>query len=793
MRFAKLVSETMEVVKRSSVGRKAGSWRRLETTLLVALFAAACGDGADREASIDLLETRGTLVMGQSVAAVLTVTDLVVEVEGDPVRASAWEVRVDSGQQVQVDMMSDAFDSHLFIAGPGIPVPLADDDGGVGRDARLCFRAPVAGSYRVVAAALGEVGDYSLSALDGCDGIPARFRQLEARGSLVVGQRIGAALTPTDPVIDADETRRAAAWEIRVDRGQQVQIEMTSAAFDPYLYVVGPGMASPLAADDGGEELDARLCLRAAEAGTYRVIASGFEAGGVGDYSLVALDGCFGTARLNQLEALGTLRVGQSLAATLADTTSPVDGRHPVAWEIPVDSGRQVQIELMSDAFDPYLYIMGSGLAFALTDDDGGSGQDARICFSAPETDTYRVVAAALDGRMGDYYVLSARDACGGTSARPGLLNARDTLVAGQTMTGTLAETDLLIDRARAAAVTEAGRLAVDGPRAAGWAMQVERGQSIQVDMTSDAFDPVLYILDPGRELLLTDDDGGLQFDAHLCLGVEYAGTYTVVAGALDGGVGGYSLSARDGCDGIPARLRQLETRGALALGRPVAATLTNADSRVIPGQFAAGWELPVGRGQEVQIDMVSDAFDPAFFVAGPGIESQYGNSDGGAARLCFTAPEAGTYRVVAAVPLEGGAGDYWLGATDGCDGVSARLRLLETRGTLAVGRQVRGALTGDGFSVERGRNRRAAAWGMRLRAGQEVQIEMTSDALDPFLYIVGPGMAGPRTDNDGGLGLNARLCFRAPESGTYRVVAAAGDGETGDYSLSTLDGCPVG
>ena len=804
MRIAGLVSETLEsggtVFGGAEVGeRRAGSRRRIETTLLVALLAAACGEGADPEAAtdpleaqIDLLETRGALGLGQPVAGTLTVTDLMVEGER-PRRAAAWEVQVDSGQQVQVDMMSDAFDSHLFIAGPGIPVPLAADDGGVGRDARLCFRAPAAGSYRVVAAALGDVGDYSLSALDGCDGIPARFRQLEARGSLVVGQRIGAALTPTDPLIEADETRRASAWEIRVDRGQQVQIEMTSAAFDPYLYVVGPGMASPLADDDGGEELDARLCLRAAESGTYRVIASGFEADGVGDYSLIALDGCFGTARLNQLDVRGALEIGQPLAAKLEDTNSPVDGRHPVAWEVRVDSGQQVQIELMSDAFDPYLYLMGSGLDFALTDDDGGSGQDARICFSAPETGTYRVVAAALGGELGDYYVLSARDACGGASARAGLPTARDTLVAGRPMTGTLSETDLLIDPDQAVAVTEAGRLAADGPRAAAWTIQVQRGQAIQVDMMSDAFDPVLYVLDPERELLAADDDGGVQFDAHLCLGVPYSGAYTVVAAALDGGVGGYSLIARGGCDGIPARLRRMETSGALALGRPVAATLTNADSRVIPGQFAAGWELPAERGQEVQIDMVSDAFDPSFFVAGPGTQSQYGTGDGGDARLCFTAPEAGTYRVVAAVPLDGGAGDYWLGAADGCDGVPARLRLLETRGTLAVGRQVRGALTGDGFSVERGGDRRGAAWNMTLRAGQEVQIEMTSDALNPFLYVVGPGMAGPRTDDDGGLGLNARLCFRAPESGTYRVVAAAGDGETGDYSLSTLDGCPVG
>lgn len=779
-------------------GRRRGGFAIVLCPVLV-LFAAACGDGGDgttarQTIQLDLLEARGSLAVGQSIDATLTVTDPTLQVGGTG-RGVAWEMAVDSGQQVQVDMMSDAFNPFLYVLGPGMASPLADDDGGGVQDASLCFRAPAAGTYRVVAAAVGDgAGDYSVSALDGCDGIPARFRQLEPRGALAVGRSITATLTDMDFPIRSAQNRRAVAWELEMDSGQQVQVELTSDAFDPFLYIVGPGMPSPLEDDDGGEELDARLCLRAPDAATYRIIASGPEGGGIGDYSLSALDGCFATARLGQLDSRGLLAVGQSIAATLADPVPPLDGRHPEAWEIQVDSGQQVQIEVMSDEFDPYLYVVGPGMAFALTDDDGGSGRDARLCFDAPDSNTYRIVAAALDGEAGDPFLVSAREGCGGTSARPDLLNIRGGLAVGQSITATLSDTDLLVDPVRGVAVTEAGRLVVDGPRAVGWEIRVERGREVQIDMTSDAFDPLLNVVGPGMASLAGDDDGGVLTDAHLCFTAPEEGSYTVVAAARSAGVGAYSLSARGGCDGIPARLRPLMVRGSLAVGRSTAATLTDDDLQVSLGHFAAGWEIQAERGQTVQIDMMSDAFDPFFYMVGPGMPSLYSEDAGGDASLCVRAPDSGGYRIVAAADGEARTlGDYWLSARDGCGDIPARLNLLEPRGTLTVGQSMDDALTTADFSVEPDRIRRSGAWELELRRGQEVQIEMVSEALNPFLYLVGPGMAGPVMDDDGGLGWNARLCFRALDSGTHKVVAAALDGGVGNYVLTALAGCPIG
>lgn len=773
--------------------------------MLFAPFAAACGDGTgdrrttgtDRptmDTQLDSLETRGSLAVGQSIDATLTVTDPTFQVGGTR-RGVAWEMAVDSGQQVQVDMMSDAFNPFLYILGPGMASTLTDDNGGGLQDASLCFRAPGAGAYRVVTAAVGSgTGDYSVSALDGCDGIPGRFRQLEPRGALVVGQSVTATLTDTDFPIQSAQNRRAVAWDLDMESGQQVQVELESEAFDPFLYIVGPGMPGPLEDDDSGEGLGARLCLRAPDSGTYRIIASGPEGGGIGDYSVSALDGCLTAARLNQLDSRGTLAIGQSVAATIESTVPPVDGRQAEAWQIQADSGQQVQVELMSDAFDPYLYILGPGMAYSLTDDDGGSGADARICFQAPESNTYRVVAAARDGGVGDYYLLSARHGCGGTSARPGLLNIRGVLDLDESITATLGASDLLVDPVRGVALTDADRLVVDGPRAVGWEIWLGGGSDVQIDMMSDAFDPFLNILDSGMTSLMTDDDGGISMDAHLCFRAADSALHKVVAAARGGGVGTYSLSAREGCDGIPARLRPLEPRGALAFDRLISATLTDDDLGAGLGHFAAGWNVRLERGREVRIDMMSDAFDPFFYIVGPGMASRYSDDDGGDAGLCVRAPESGTYRVVAAADADADrVGDYRLLARAGCDGIPARLAGVEARGVLGIGESVDDVLTTADFSIEPGGNRRGGAWELELRRGQEVLIEMVSEALNPFLYIVGPGMAGPLTDDDGGLGWNARLCFRARDSGAHKVVAAALDGGVGDYALSVLDGCPVG
>ena len=51
-------------------------------------------------------------------------------------------------------------------------------------------------------------------------------------------------------------------------------------------------------------------------------------------------------------------------------------------------------------------------------------------------------------------------------------------------------------------------------------------------------------------------------------------------------------------------------------------------------------------------------------------------------------------------------------------------------------------------------------------------------------LYVHGPGLPEPLSDDDGGEGLNSRLTISFPANGVYHVVASSLGGELGTFTL---------
>jgi serine protease Do len=75
--------------------------------------------------------------------------------------------------------------------------------------------------------------------------------------------------------------------------------------------------------------------------------------------------------------------------------------------------------------------------------------------------------------------------------------------------------------------------------------------------------------------------------------------------------------------------------------------------------------------------------------------------------------------------------------------------------------------------------------WGFSGVAGQEVVIDLISDDFDSYLYLAGPGLSEPLSDDDGGGNLHSRLTLSVPESGEYRIIVSSLSGGEGAYSLS--------
>ena len=75
--------------------------------------------------------------------------------------------------------------------------------------------------------------------------------------------------------------------------------------------------------------------------------------------------------------------------------------------------------------------------------------------------------------------------------------------------------------------------------------------------------------------------------------------------------------------------------------------------------------------------------------------------------------------------------------------------------------------------------------WELGLRAGQAATVDLLSTDFDAYLMIVGPGIEGVLSDDDGAGACNARVTFTAPEAGVYRIaVNTIGTEDTGAFRL---------
>jgi hypothetical protein len=71
-------------------------------------------------------------------------------------------------------------------------------------------------------------------------------------------------------------------------------------------------------------------------------------------------------------------------------------GRHKV-HAVKLQAGKNYQIDMISTAFDSYLFLEDSTRTVLMQDDDGGGYPNARIIFRPKTTDTYRIVATTFE------------------------------------------------------------------------------------------------------------------------------------------------------------------------------------------------------------------------------------------------------------------------------------------------------------------------------------------------------------------------------------------------------------
>ncbi len=397
---------------------------------MVVLAAPLAGQELE---DLRILETEGReLLLGTEVTGTLSAQS-VVWATGTFVQA--WALRLQQGQNVTIDLLSDDFDAFLMVGGPGMSEILADDDGAGACHARVQLSATTAGVYRVVASTVppGARGDYRIRATaepgsttqGECtatstfsDEQIAWLRALPTDGrSLTVGAEVPGILSEADS-ISWDGTF-VQAWKLTVPQHGSVYIDLLSDDFDAFLVVLRPDQRQPLFDDDAAGACNARVLLEDVPDGNYTVIANSV-AESTGRFRLRAsseplpqLDGECSTGLTDWLVALPTegreLELDREHSGMLSQSDHlGGDGTFAQAWNLVVTGSPSFTIDLLSDDFDAFLFVLTpEGVVFR--DNDGAGACNARVQIDAPPPGSYRVVAnTRLPDEVGAFLLRAA-------------------------------------------------------------------------------------------------------------------------------------------------------------------------------------------------------------------------------------------------------------------------------------------------------------------------------------------------------------------------------------------------
>jgi len=489
------------------------------------------------------LPTNGrTLAVGDEATGMLSLDDPLLF--DSPVQA--WAVEGQAGESFSVDLISDAFDAYLIVAGPGLESWLLDDDGAGRCDSRVSFDFPQTGTYRVIASTIdvgGTGGPFRLVTSqtpgpvnpNGCMAMPAddatgpdEDTEIDEAGSLSFGLAANGAMTGNEGVYEGHHVQ---GWTLDASAGDRLSVELRSADFDSYLYFTGAGFESALWDDDGAGNLHSRICVEVPESGTYRVLAgvlSGASTGGrftltatlEGEGSLCDSYEVSPAVLAQTLAALPTegrsISVGQELYGSI-----DLDAiRHPESdqliqpWSLTLD-GQMVFVDVESNQFDPLLYAVGGGIEGSLFIDDAGDGCNTRMQIGPGVSGTVTLLVGSFyEAATGDFLLrasenpptLASGGCVGADAGSTGGALAADASV----LSGLSSGVDLPLEiGTEADGSLDSSETLQGGQPAQSWSVMVQAGDELVFELFSDDFDAVLYLDGVGLSGPLTDDDGG--------------------------------------------------------------------------------------------------------------------------------------------------------------------------------------------------------------------------------------------------------------------------------------------
>ncbi|HWO87936.1 MAG TPA: PPC domain-containing protein [Gemmatimonadales bacterium] len=325
-----------------------------------------------------------------------------------------------------------------------------------------------------------------------------------------------------------------------------------------------------------------------------------------------------------------TLSIGEAKSGELPPADSLMRGiRGPYQmWELRGERGQRLMVEASSGAIPSLFLSVRDADGYPVATPQGFGDNSRRLRVVLPRTGSYIVVVHGGTPSARGSYTVSV--AAWPAPEAPGA-GSSSSLSVGETKDGLLEPGD---------------EISGDGPYRDRWAIQLNEGARVRVEMSSGDMDAYLYVYGPDGSLVAQNDDArGL--DAALSFRATRSGRYTVIASSA--GIaprsGAYRLSVSE----VPAGAEPGQVLEVVE-GTPVDGRLELGDS-VLMGKNADVFRFTPSRTGMYQITLNSDDMDALVEVSDEfGMQVGRDDDSGGNrnARLLTQLTGGRRYRIIA-------------------------------------------------------------------------------------------------------------------------------------------------
>lgn len=308
-----------------------------------------------------------------------------------------------AGTQVTLNLTSSEFDTYVIVRSPSGRVIENDDIEPGNTNSTLAYQVSESGPHEVVVTSYAAemTGAYELSVSGGA------------------GESVGGTPAPTGGGWSAENGELAQGddqlssgefvdWhDMQFAAGQQVQLALTSSAFDTYLLVRGPGEFREDNDDVEPGNTNSGLTLAVPAAGTYRVGVTSYRPGETGAYELrIGSGGGTGGGTGGTTTPSGGTSPTQDLTGALSADDRQLNDKYADLHTVTFTPGSPVSIRVESTEFDTYL-IVNTPSGQQLDNDDIVSGNtNSQIDIPSAEAGEYQlIITSYANGETGAYTV----------------------------------------------------------------------------------------------------------------------------------------------------------------------------------------------------------------------------------------------------------------------------------------------------------------------------------------------------------------------------------------------------